>query len=105
MEKLNLIPLSEIPAWDQIDLITESEHLFKALQENIVRQSLKELTETEDHVKRWRIIDNMNTLLECLKGDTPDYLFQAETLLKYIDTTYLYTDTKLQTLYNVIIEC
>jgi hypothetical protein len=105
MEKLNLIPLSEIPAMDQIDLITESEDLLKALQENIVRQSLKELTETEDWIKRAAIIDNMNTLLELLKGDTPDYLFQADELLKYIDTTYLYTDAEHQTLYNVIIVC
>jgi hypothetical protein len=105
MEKLNLIPLSEIPAMDQINLITESEHLLRALQENIVRRSLKELTETEDWIKRAAIIDNMNALLELLKGDTPDYLFQADELLKYIDTTYLYTDAEHQTLYNVIIEC
>jgi hypothetical protein len=105
MEKLNLIPLSEIPAMDQIDLIIESEHLLKALQENIVRRSLKELTETEDCFKRAAIIDKMNALLELLKGDTPDYLFQADELLKYIDTTYLYTDAEYRTLYNVIIEC
>lgn len=105
MEKLNLIPLSEIPAMDQISLITESEHLLKALQENIVRQSLKELTENEDWTERWRVINSMNMLLECLKGETPDYLFQAETLLKYIDTTYLYTDAEHQTLYDVCIVC
>lgn len=105
MEKLNLIPLNEISAMDQINLITESERLLKALQENIVRQSLKELTETENWNKRTEIIDRMNTLLDLLKGETPDYLFQAETLLKYIDTTYLYTDAEHQTLYNVIIEC
>lgn len=105
MENLNLIPLSKISAMDQIDLITESERLLKALQENIVRQSLKELTETEDWTERRRIIDGMNTLLDLLKGETPDYLFQAETLLKYIDTTYLYTDSKHQTLYDVCIVC
>ena len=105
MEKLNLIPLSEIPAMDQISLITESEHLLRALQENIVRRALKELTETEDWTKRAEIIDNMNALLELLKGDTPDYLFQADELLKYIDTTFLYTDAEHQTLYDVCIIC
>ena len=105
MEKLNLIPLSEIPAMEQINLITESEHLLRALQENIVRQSLKKLTETEDWIQRAAIIDNMNTLLELLKGETPDYLFQTEALLQYIDTTYLYTDAEHQTLYDVCIVC
>lgn len=70
-----------------------------------MRQSLKELTETEDWIRRAAIIDNMNTLLDLLKGETPDYLFQAEELIKYIDTAHLYMDTENQTLYNVIIEC
>ena len=103
MEKLNLIPLSEISAMDQINLITKSEHLLKALQENIVRLSLCSLAKTEDWTKRAEIIDNMNTMLELLKGDTPDYLFQAEELLKYIDTAFLYTDAEHQTLYDVYI--
>lgn len=104
MERLSLIPLNEITAFDQISLITDSEHLLMALQENIIRQSLAELAETKDWVKRAGIINGMEALLDLLKGETPDYLFQAEELLKYIDTTYLYTDATHQTLYNVLIE-
>jgi hypothetical protein len=75
-----------------------------ALQENIIRRALKELTETKDWNERATIINGMSNLLDLLKGETPDYMFMAEELLKYIDTTYLYTDAEHQTLYNVIME-
>lgn len=84
MEKLSLTHLSEVSSSDAIELITGSEELFNLLIKRIYEKTQRRVSEETDWVKKRQIMDRCSVLIDMLKGETPDYIFNADELMSYI---------------------